>query len=98
MKQESSVSNPWVELGWQTWMLGFEASSVIASRLAKVSRGGDQADSEMKLMVSEKIEAGQQLQSKLSRLGDNAAPATKMATAVKHYRGKVAANRRRLAR
>jgi hypothetical protein len=49
-------------------------------------------------MLIEKIEAGHQLQAKFSSLGVGAAPATAMATALKHYRGKVAANRQRLSR
>ena len=79
-------------------MLGLEASLVIATRIAKVARGGAEADREIELMMSEKIEAGQQLQEKLSGLGAGAGPETAMATALKHYRGKVAENRRRLAR
>jgi hypothetical protein len=78
------------------WMAGFGASSAIATRLAKVSRGGAQADREIELMGGEKIEASHQLQSTLSHLGVGAARATAVTTALKHYRGKVAANRRRL--
>ncbi len=92
------ASNPWFDLGWRTWMLGLEASLVIAKRMAKVARGGAEADREIEIMMSEKIEAGLQLHAKLSGLGAGAAPETAMATALKHYRGKVAANRRRLAR
>jgi alkaline phosphatase len=92
------ASNPWFDLGWQSWMLGIEASTVIAMRMASVARGGAEAEREIELMVNEKIEAGHQLQAKLSSLGGGAAPATAMVTALKHYRGKVAANRRRLSR
>lgn len=77
-------------------MLGIEASSAIARRMAKVARGGAEADREIEFMMSEKIEAGHQLHASLSGLGSGAAPETAMA--LKHYRGKVAANRRRLAR
>jgi len=79
-------------------MLGLEASSVIATRMARVARGGAEADREIELMISEKIEAGQQLQAKLSGPGAGAVPETAMARALKHCRGKVAENRRRLAR
>jgi len=92
------ASNPWFDLGWRTWMLGLEASSVIATRMARVARGGAEADREIELMISEKIEAGQQLQAKLSGPGAGAVPETAMARALKHCRGKVAENRRRLAR
>lgn len=77
-------------------MAGFEASPVIATRLAKVYRGGAQADRGIELVASDKIETGHELQSKLSRLGAGAARATAVATGLKHYRGKVAASRRRL--
>ena len=92
------ASNPWFDLGWQSWMLGIEASTVIAMRMASVACGGAEADHEIEIMVNEKIEAGHQFQAKLKSLGVGAAPATAMATALKHYRGKVAANRRRLSR
>ena len=96
--ESRGASNPWFGLGWRTWMLGLEASSVIATRMARVARGGAEADREIELMMSKKIEAGQQLQAKLSGLGAGAVPETAMARALKHYRGKVAENRRRLAR
>jgi len=98
MTSGRGVSNPWFDLAWQSWMLGFEASAVIGTRMAKVARGGVEADREIGLMLSEKIEAVHELKAKLSRLGAGAAPATAMKTALKHYRGKVAANRRRLDR
>ena len=92
------MSSAWFDLGWQSWMLGIEASTVIAMRMASLVRGGAEADREIELMLIEKIEAGHQLQAKFSRLGVGAAPATAMATALKHYRGKVAANCLRLSR
>jgi hypothetical protein len=79
-------------------MLGLEASSVVATRMARVARGGAEADREIELMMSEKIEAGQQLQAKLPGLGAGAVPETAMARPLKHCRGKVDENRRRLAR
>lgn len=79
-------------------MLGLEASSLSATRMARVARGGAEADREIELMMSEKIEAGQQLQAKLAGLGAGAVPETAVARVLKHYRGKVAENRRRLAR
>ena len=92
------TSNPWFDLGWRTWMLGLEASLVIATRMAKVARGGAEADREIEIMMSEKMEAGLQLHAKLSGLGAGAVPETAIARALKHCRGKVAENRRRLAR
>lgn len=92
------AANSWFELGWQSWMLGVEASSVIASRMMKVAAGGEQAEREIRRMISEKTQAGIELRSKLSALGAQAAPEAAVATTLRHYRVKVAANRRRLSR
>lgn len=86
------ASSAWFDLGWQSWMLGIDASVVIALRMASVVLGGAEADREIELMFNEKTEAGHQLQAKPSSLGLGAAPAT----ALKHDRGEVAANRQRL--
>lgn len=98
MSRRPSASNPWIELGWQSWILGMEASSVMAARLMKMSAGGESAQREFALMFSEKAQAGAQLQTKLANLGARAAPATAVATTLRHYRKKVTANRRRLSR
>ncbi len=90
--------NPWFKLGMQSWMLGVEASSVVAARVLKMSAGGVAAQREFDLMIAEKIEAGAQLQTKLAKLGSKAAPATAVATTLRHYRRKVTANRVRLSR
>jgi hypothetical protein len=92
------AANTWVKLGWQSWMLGIEASSVIAARVMKMSAGGDASQREVQLMIAEKVEAALQLQTRLANLGLEAAPATAVATALRHYRKKVTANRQRLSR
>jgi hypothetical protein len=69
-----------------------EASSVMAARLMKMSAGGESAQREFALMFSEKAQAGAQLQTKLANLGARAAPATAVATTLRHYRKKVTAN------
>ncbi len=88
----------WYALGWQTWMLGLEASSVVAARMFKFAAGGDEARIELDKAVSEKVEAGPQLQAKLLALGPAVTPATAVKTALNVYKGKVTANRRRLSR
>ena len=70
------ASSAWFDLGWQSWMLGIDASAVIALPMASVVCGGAEADYEIDLMFSEKIEAGHQLQAKPSSPGLGAAPAT----------------------
>lgn len=80
------------------WMLGAEASSVIALRTLKLAAGGAAADAEAKRMVSEKITAAMALsqQAILGQLGTSMpGVGTK---AVASYRRKVRANQRRLTR
>jgi hypothetical protein len=92
------LRNPWFRVGVNAWSLGMEASSVIALRTLKIAAGGVAAEVEARRMVSEKIEAGFTLQALawtggLGLTADGAA--TKM---LAHYRRKVRANRRRLAK
>jgi hypothetical protein len=89
---------PWFRFGVNAWSLGIDASSVIALRMLKIAAGGVAAEVEACRMVSEKIETGLALQALAltGGLGLTApSAATKMLT---HYRRKVRANRRRLAK
>jgi hypothetical protein len=90
--------NPWLRFGVNAWYLGLEASSVIALRMLKIAAGGVAAEVEARRMVSEKIEAGLALQALAltGGLGQTSDSAAKKMVA--HYRRKVRANRRRLAR
>jgi hypothetical protein len=90
--------NPWVQLSINTWMLGVEASSVIALRSLKLAGGGMDAANEAQRMVAEKIDAAIAVQSELARGALSGAPHAAPARAVALYRRKVRANRRRLAR
>jgi len=92
------LRNPWFRVRVNAWSLGMEASSVIALRTLKIAAGGVAAEVEARRMVSEKIEASLALQALaltggLGLTADGAA--TKM---LAHYRRKVRANRRRLAK
>jgi hypothetical protein len=92
------LRNPWFRFGMNAWSLGIEASSVIALRTLKIAAGGVAAEVEACRMVNEKIETGLALQALAltGGLGLTASSAaTKMLT---HYRRKVRANRRRLAK
>lgn len=86
----------WFELGWDAWLLGFEASSVIASRVSKLAGGGAAASREYDLMLREKVTACAELQARLIALGPELTLAAASGTALRHYRRKVRANRRRL--
>jgi hypothetical protein len=90
--------NPWVRVAMDAWSLGLEASSVIGLRTMKLTAGGAAADAESRRMVAEKIDAGFELQAKaLSGALGFSAPVM-AANTLSHYRQKVRANRRRLAK
>lgn len=93
------MRNSWLRIGFDTWSLGVEASSVIGLRALKIAAGGVAAQAETRLMINEKIEAGWALQAKAlsgSALGLTAHRAT--AGTLAYYRRKVRANQRRLAK
>ncbi|MBI0477162.1 hypothetical protein D9601_17585 [Sphingomonas sp. MA1305] len=84
--------------GFDLWMLGAEAGSVMMLRTARIAAGGSAGAAEAELMVTEKIRAAIELQTRLmsGTLGVTALGATQ--GTLKHYRRKVAANNRRLSR
>jgi len=90
--------NPWMRLSMDAWALGLEASAVIGLRTLKLAAGGPAADAEARRMVSEKVQAGVELQqcALTGGLGFSAAGMT--AKTMAHYRRKVRANRRRLSK
>jgi hypothetical protein len=79
-------------------MLGLEASVVVGQRTLKLAAGGAAAEAEAERMVSEKVDASLALQARAltGRLG--ATPQGAATAIVSHYRRKVRANRRRLAK
>ena|SRR5665213_2095688 len=93
-----STRNPWIGIGLDAWRLGFEASQVIGLRTMKIAAGGAAGQAETQRMVAEKIDAGLALQTMAmtGALGVSAASAS--ARTLAHYRRKVRANRRRLAK
>lgn len=86
----------WMEIAAAAAALGMESASVIGLRAA--AYGSPKAADEAWRMWSEKVLALAELQVRLltGSLGDTPAVATN--ETVKHYRRKVAANRRRLSR
>ncbi len=90
--------NPWLRLSQDAWMLGAEAATVMTLRTLKIAAGGPDAGREADRMVSEKIEAAQALQAMAmtGALGFTAPGVVDKS--IKHYRRKVRANRRRLAK
>lgn len=90
--------NPWFGISFDAWTFGLEAGSVMALRTLKVAAGGPAAEAETRRMISEKIEAGWDLQVKAMTGGLGATPASAAAKTLAHYRRKVRANRRRLSK
>lgn len=88
----------WLKIGFNTWMLGVESSTVIALRTTKVLLGGDRSGREANLMVSEKMKAAMELQTAFwfGRLGSD--PTEAIGKVVNSYSHRVRANRRRLTR
>ncbi|UUL83995.1 hypothetical protein OKW76_05825 [Sphingomonas sp. S1-29] len=86
----------WTQASIDAWTLGAEASTVIGMRMAKMAVGGAAADKEAQLMVSEKMQAMAELQMQMltGGLGTTALSGTQKT--LKHYKKKVAANRKRL--
>jgi ABC-type iron transport system FetAB permease component len=82
-----SVFHAWTRL----WFQAIEVQQVIWLRTMKLMAGGAMAEREAVRMVAEKIEAAQETG---RRLALGASPKR----AVRHYRSRVRANRRRLLR
>jgi hypothetical protein len=90
--------NPWTRLTFDAWRLALEANAVIAQRTFLIATGAAGAQAEAGLMVAEKIDAGLALQALAFTGGLGATPHQAARKALAHYRRKVRANRRRLAR
>ena len=90
--------NAWMRTGFDFWMLGAEAGTVITMRLAKLAVGGAVASVEAELMMSEKVRAMIELQTKMMTGALGTTPLSNTRGALKHYRQKVAANDKRLRR
>jgi hypothetical protein len=90
--------NAWMRTGFDFWMLGAEAGTVITMRLAKLAVGGADASVEAELMMSEKVRAMIELQTKMMTGALGTTPLSNTRGALKHYRQKVAANHKRLRR
>jgi len=92
------AKNPWARLMFDTWSLGLETSAVVTSRAMKLARGGESAEREARRMVAEKIEAMLNLQTLSVTGGLGLTPQTAARKSLAHYRRRVRANRRRLAK
>ena len=91
-------SSSWISLALDSWSLGLDASAVIGMRAIKLAAGGSAATAEAQRMVEEKIAAAIDLQMLAMTGGLGPTMHGAASRSVRHYAGKVRANRRRLAR
>lgn len=89
---------PWIQLSLDAWALGLESSAVVGLRGVKLAAGGPAAAAEARRMVSEKIDAGLSLQARALSGTLGATPTDAAGLALAHYRRRVRANWRRLAK
>jgi len=94
----SKAYGGWLTAGFDMWQLGAEAGTVMALRMARIAAGGPAGAAEARLMVSEKVRAAMELQTRLMTGGLGHTPLLGTQRTLKHYRGKVAANSKRLSR
>lgn len=87
-----------MEIAAGTAALGMECAGVIALRTAGAAFGGPEAVDEAWRMWSEKLVASAELQMRLLSGSLGVTPADAAKATLKLYRGKVAANSRRLRR
>lgn len=88
--------NPWLKYGLDAWLVGLEASSVIALRSMQAAAGGVKAQAECQRMIQEKIAAAIELQIRAATGGLGFTPHGVARKTLLHYRRKVRANKRRL--
>jgi hypothetical protein len=86
-RRKRNTAGYWLNL----LMLGIESQQAIALRLARLSKGGPRARRESSLMVKEKLITG-------AKAGHRLLKGASATDTVKHYRGKVRANIRRLSK
>ncbi|MDP3660024.1 hypothetical protein [Phenylobacterium sp.] len=90
--------NTWFSLALDTMRLGLEAQTVVNLRLMKFATFGPGAISEAERMISEKMEAAMQVQAQLLTSALSGSAHLAPARTVAHYRRRVRANVRRLAK
>jgi hypothetical protein len=94
--QRSPDPGAWISLAFESWRLWAEASMVVWLRTARLAQGGALAQREAARMVSEKWLAAALLGPATLAGRGIATPEGSARKAVRHYRTRVSANRRRL--
>ncbi len=95
------MANPyaaWNKAGYDAWMLGYEAWTVIALRTSRMAMGHADNDRESQRMVSEKWDAAASLPMALWANALDMTPLAMTNRTLSHYGKRVRANRKRLTR
>ena len=88
----------WIAIAASSAALSYESAAVISLRLAQAGSGSSKAAAEAWRMYSEKVVALLELQTLFLTGALGLTPEHAAKRTLRHYRGKVAANRRRLLR
>ena len=88
----------WMNLALDSWLLAAESSAVVGLRMAKICAGGAAGQAEASRMVTEKIKAAMDLHTLALSGGLGTSLETASSRSVRHYRGLVRSNHRRLCR
>ena len=91
--------NSWLSLIFKSFLLGFEAQSVVALRMMRLAAGGAAAPAEAGRMIADKIAAGVEVQAVAASSVASGQQGTVVAGKVlRVLRKRVRANKRRLSR
>ncbi|WP_379510304.1 hypothetical protein [Novosphingobium bradum] len=88
----------WISLAAESALLACDGAAVIGLRLARLARLDGAALAEARLMVEEKVESAADLHWRALTGALGTSPHAVASASLAFYRGKVAANRRRLSR
>lgn len=88
----------WLGIGFDAWLLGFEAAQVVWLRTWLILLGGAGAEREARRMVEEKLAANALFGWALATGEAGRSPEAVGRKALRHYGTRVRANARRLAR
>jgi hypothetical protein len=88
----------WIDIGAKTWLLGCEAAQVMWLRGWVIALGGTRGEREVQRMIEEKVAANSEFCRTLATGSAGRSPEAVSRKALRHYGGKVRANRRRLKR
>jgi hypothetical protein len=97
--EDSQMYHPWLALSLNAVQLGIEVQSVIALRMLRFASGGARMEAEATRMVTEKVAAAVEAQTAAAVAAVSGRPQHVVANkALKVFKKRVRANRRRLSR